>query len=456
MTDKKQQNFHFIGIGGSGMSGVAHLCLEDGHRVSGSDLRSSNATSRLEKGGAIIHFPHNSSNIDEEPVVVVSSAIPESNVELLTAQKLGLTIKKRAEVLGWFMKGKQGISVAGCHGKTTTTSLVSSILTVANMDPTTVVGGEASHVGGNAKFGHGKYLVAEADESDGSFLCLPSKYSIVTNVDNDHLDHYGSFEAIQKAFLQFLDQTEEFAVICGDDPVLRELACLSNSKVVSYGFDPSCDYRIELVEEAVDGTEFKIHHEGECIVESKTAVPGLHNVLNSSAAIALCHKLGVEASMLDQGIRNFGGVQRRFELVQKKGELEVFDDYAHHPAEVKATLRAARQRLKGRDGKLVVCFQAHRFSRMKHIAHEFAHAFSEADFLYLAPIYAAGECVHMGMDVWSIVKHLEFDPSRVCVLPHADWSLVGEMMKQELRDGDLFLTMGAGDVTRLGREMNLG
>ncbi len=435
------------------MSGVAQICLAQGYPVSGSDLKQSIATTRLQNKGAIISFPHNHSNITEDPVVVVSSAIPETNEELSFARSKGLPIMRRAEVLGTFMQGREGIAVAGCHGKTSTTSLVSSILTVAGLDPTTVVGGEASHVGGNAKFGKGKYLVAEADESDGSFLYLPSKYSIITNIDNDHLDHYGSFESIMQHFLKFANQTERQVVLCAEDKNLLNIAKKLGDKAITYGFGEDFDYSATNLNEGFDGTRLTVLHKGNFFCNLHLPLPGRHVVLNSLAALALCDSLGIEKDYLVKGLESFQGVQRRFEKVANHKGVEIYDDYAHHPSEVRATLQAAQQLMSNKKGKLVVCFQPHRYSRLQHLMNEFAESFEDADFLYLMPVYAAGEAPITGVDHWGLYRDLKLDAGRVNVLHSTSVEECRELIFAELQLGDVLLTMGAGDITRMGREI---
>ena len=450
MKQEAKENFHFVGIGGSGMSGVAHICLAHGHAVSGSDLKSSVNTDRLAKNGAQIHFPHNSSHVCEDSIIVVSSAIPEANEEVSFARELGLPIKKRAEVLGSFMEGRSGISVAGCHGKTTTTTLVSSILTVAGEDPSTVVGGEASHVGGNAKFGHGKYLVAEADESDGSFLLLPSKYSIVTNIDNDHLDYYGSLAAIEKAFSEFIQNTSEFSVVCGEDPVLRRMKQEHPEKLYDYGFSKDHDYQIRDLD--FDGTysSFSVFTKGDLLVRVSMKIPGKHNILNATASIALCHLLGIDPHFLKKGVEEFQGVQRRFELIRDEKGVLVYDDYAHHPTEVRATLQAAQELARKRSGKLIVCFQPHRYSRVQALSQDFKDCFVGVDFLYILPIFGAGESKIPGVSSWSLYRSLNQAPEAVQVLDPGTMEDYGSLIGSELNSGDVVLTVGAGDVTRLG------
>lgn len=446
------RRFHFIGIGGSGMSGIAQMCLENGFQVSGSDLEPSFITRRLQQKGAIINFPHNKANVEKEAVVVISSAIPESNEELLFARETGLPVKKRAEMLGWLMKNRRGVAVAGTHGKTTTTSLISSILTTAGLDPTTIVGGEAQHVGGNAKAGQGEFLVAEADESDGSFLMLPVKYGLVTNVDNDHLNYYGSEENLRLTFQQFIESVSEFSILCGEDSFLYSLKQSIERPVFYYGWQEHHDYQIKNPLLNGRSSGFELFYQGQFLLQAKLKAPGLHNILNAAGAAALCHQLGVEPIKIVNGLANFNGIQRRFELIQEKNGIMIFDDYAHHPTELKATLEAAKHLSKQNGGQLVVCFQPHRYTRNKELAKRFANVLSEnIDFLYLAPIYSAGEKLIPDADSWSIYRHLTMDKSRVRMLPEgnpADWSkyISGELMKN-----DILFTIGAGNITKLAR-----
>lgn len=450
---EKIKKLHFVGIGGSGMSGLAHMCLAEGYEVSGSDLRSSTNFSRLQQLGAKVYFPHSGAHVKKDSIVVVSSAIPESNEELGEARRLGLPIKKRAEVLGWLMREREGIAVAGCHGKTTTTSMISSILTVAGEKPSTIVGGEASHVGGNARLGSGKYLVAEADESDGSFLLLPARYGVITNIDNDHLDHYGSFEKVLEAFERFVDQVEQQVIVCIDDPNLRILKEKFPLKVVTYGFSEDADYVISnLVQEGLR-TTFKVHLKGEKSIDIDLLVPGIHNALNATGSIAICHQFGIAPTFLREGLIEFEGVQRRFELVSDRNDVLVFDDYAHHPREVQATLAAARSLMKTRSGKLVVCFQPHRFSRLKELFGDFKESFSHADFLYLAPVYSAGETPIVGISARNLYHALSMDRAKVCLLEDAPMERYASEIRAELFPGDVLITMGAGDITQLGRLM---
>jgi len=449
----KDKKLHFVGIGGAGMSGLAHICLAEGYEVTGSDLRGSRNVSRLQSLGAKIHFPHSGDHVQKDSIVVVSSAIPETNEELGVARSLGLPIKKRAEVLGWFMEDRDGIAVAGCHGKTTSTSMISSILTRAGENPSTIVGGEASHVGGNAKFGTGKYLVAEADESDGSFLLLPAKYSLITNIDNDHLDHYGSFEGVLKAFYTFMEQTQEMVILCIDDPCLRKLKNHFPDKVITYGFSEDADYVVSDLVQVGLKTSFKIELSGGSGLDVDLTVPGAHNVLNAAGSIALCDYLGIEAEFLSEGLKDFEGVQRRFELVSDRNDVLVYDDYAHHPREVQATLAAARSLMETRSGKLVVCFQPHRYTRLKELFCEFQESFQDADFLYLAPVYAAGEIPLQGVSTRRLYYALNMDRSKVSLLENGSMEAYASKIQAELFPGDVLLTMGAGDITRLGRLM---
>jgi UDP-N-acetylmuramate--alanine ligase len=452
LVEQSIKRFHFIGIGGSGMSGIAQMCLENGFLVSGSDLNPSPITNRLKGYGAEIHFPHCKDSVLEDSIVVVSSAIPETNEELSYAREKGMIVKKRAEVLAWLMQERNGISVAGTHGKTTTTSMISSILTSAGVDPSTVVGGEANHVGGNAKFGNGDLLVAEADESDGSFLLLPTKYAVVTNIDNDHLGHYGSFEQLCNSFHNFMEETEEFVIACGEDENLQKTIKMVSTDVFTYGRGDGFDYGISNVDLMPDKTTFSVSKQGKHLVDVVLSVPGLHNVLNATASVALCDQLGISAEYLRQGLMDFTGVQRRLELVAESNDIRVYDDYAHHPTEIQAVIECGKEMVKSTGGKLVVCFQPHRYSRVKDLHQEFALSLTGADFLYLAPVYAAGEKPMPGYDSWTIKKSLKLEPLSYQMLSDNMDEWAG-LIKQELQPGDVFMTLGAGNITRLGRDL---
>jgi UDP-N-acetylmuramate--alanine ligase len=449
------KRFHFIGIGGSGMSGIAQMCLEKGFQVTGSDLHPSRITNRLQGYGAVINFPHSRSNVSEDSIVVISSAIPDCNEELSMARELGLEVRKRAEVLAWLMKERDGIAVAGTHGKTTTTSMVSAILTEAGVDPSTVVGGEAHHVGGNAKFGNGKLLVAEADESDGSFLLLPARYGIVTNIDDDHLSHYGSFENLKGSFLHFCKNVEEFSVLCGEDENLLSMKNELGKKAVYYGYSKDCDYQITDVEMRGDSSSFFIRKKDGSYLSIRLNVPGEHNILNAASAVALCEKIGIATEAIYGGLNAFGGVQRRFELVNQAKGVRIFDDYAHHPTEVKAVLECGRRVAAESGGKLIVCFQPHRYSRLGSLIKPFAEVLSNCDFLYLAPVYSAGEKPVPGVDSWQIYRHLDMCKSKVCVLPEGGINEWAELLSGEFKSGDVILTLGAGNITALGRTLKI-
>ncbi len=446
MKAEEVQKFHFIGIGGTGMSGIAQICLENGFTVSGSDLRQSEVTRRLSSRGASISFPHSLNNITAEPVVVISSAIPESNEELLFARQSGLVVKKRAELLGWFMEGRTGIAVAGCHGKTTTTSMLSAVLTEAGLDPTTIVGGEASHMGGNARMGRGEFLIAEADESDGSFILMPATHAIVTNVDNDHLEHYGDLKNLQSAFEGYVLGLEGIPVLCVEDEFLKGLSSKRDS--ITYGFSPEAQYRAKNISLEGRSSSYDVWHQGRFLIRIRLGVPGEHNILNSLAAFALSHQIGIAPESIAAGLLVFGGVQRRFETVDEKDNILILDDYAHHPAEVLATLKAARALARERGGRLGVIFQPHRFSRLGHLMSEFAVAFGDADFLWLLPVYAAGEKPRAGVSSWELYIRLELE--RTCVEVLDSVPDIG-YFKRNMQPGDVLMTMGAGDVTCLGR-----
>ncbi|MHB1420039.1 MAG: UDP-N-acetylmuramate--L-alanine ligase [Bacillota bacterium] len=450
--DHERRITHFIGIGGSGMSGLAKILLEMGYPVSGSDLRSSDITSKLEQMGATINIGHRVENINAGAgLVVVSSAIPNENPELNAAKNRGFEVIARAEMLARLMQNREGIAVAGAHGKTTTTAMISLVLEKNGFDPTIVVGGEISEIGGNAKLGKGKHLVAEADESDGSFLRLSPKIAVVTNIEEDHLDYYGSLDRIVEAFKEFIGKVPEdgLTVLGIDSPWVREVSGMARSKTVSYGIQEDADYQARII--GFDGissiSEIFFHKQKLGTLE--LTVPGKHNIINALGAIALGHQLGLSMPQMAGALREFRGVRRRFQTVGQLAGIQVVDDYAHHPTEVRETLSAARQVVNGR---LVVVFQPHRYSRTKYFYEEFGASFTEADELIIMAIYPAGEKPIPGVDAQMIVDAATRQRgSRPFYLNGREE--VVDFLFDRCRPGDLVLTMGAGDVWKVGVEL---
>lgn len=453
---------HFVGIGGIGMSGIAEVFLNQGYLVSGSDLSRGDSTQRLEQLGARIYLGHAAENVHGARVVVISTAVKADNPEVAEAKRLRIPVIRRAEMLGELMRGKTGIAVAGTHGKTTTTSMVATILTVAGVDPTLVIGGKVDSLGGNAKLGRGQYVVAEADESDGSFLHLPMTFAVVTNIDNDHLDHYGSLEAVENAFVDFIAKVPFYGlgVVCGEDAGVRRCLARFTKPVVTYGFSLQWDYSADQLQTDGMGTRFRVwrrktSEETHAILgEITLRVPGRHNVLNALAAIAIAAQLEIPFETIARALHEFGGVKRRFEIRwQNPGTQQaIVDDYGHHPTEITATLSAARQIWKGR---IVTVFQPHRFSRTLHCRDEFAPAFRESDVVLLTDIYPAGEEPIEGVSSESLTELLRRSATHPDQIRYTG-NL--EKTRNEVLDGfkpgDLILCLGAGSITQLAEQLS--
>jgi UDP-N-acetylmuramate--alanine ligase len=447
---RKGLPIHFVGIGGIGMSGIAELLLNLGYRVSGSDLRRSDTTDRLEGLGAAIRLGHAADHVPGDGhVVVVSSAVRPDNPEVQEAQRRKIPVIPRAEMLAELMRMKYGIAIAGTHGKTTTTSMVATILATAGWDPTAVVGGKLNSLGSNAKLGQGEFLVAEADESDGSFLKLSPTVAVVTNIDPEHLDFYTGIGQIKETFLHFINKVPfyGFAVLCIDHPNVQELLPSVEKTVVTYGFSRHADYRAEGVVAEGMTNRFAVFARGDALGELALHAPGRHNVSNALAAVAVATELGIPFDQVRRGVAEYGGVVRRFQVKGETGGVTVVDDYAHHPAEVRATLSAAREVWPGR--RIVAGFQPHRYSRTRALFKEFLSAFNEADVLLVFDVYAAGEESieeATGDRLCDAIRGAGHKGARY--LGKAVDS--GEAVRSILLPGDIFLTMGAGDVWKLG------
>jgi len=444
---------HFVGIGGIGMSGIAEVLLTLGYAVSGSDLAESETTRRLERLGARVSTgPHDGTHIDEEvDVLVISSAVTFSNPEVVRARELKIPVIPRAEMLAELMRMKTGIAVAGTHGKTTTTSLVAAVLREAGRDPTVVVGGKVRTLGSNARLGQGEYLVAEADESDGSFLMLSPIYAIVTNIDPEHLDYFGDMEKVKAAYLQFVQRVPFYglAVLCIDNVNVRAMLAKMNKRYVTYGTSSDADWQArELRVEGME-THFEVWRGERRLGPVRLHMPGRHYALNALAAIAVADDLGVPWRIAAHALEEFGGVHRRFEVRGEEQDILVVDDYGHHPEEIRTTLRAARE---GFTRRLVVAFQPHRYSRTRDLFDEFLTVFDDAHVLLLTEIYPAGEDRIEGVSgegLYQALKrrgHLD-----VRFVPGRD--LLAEALLELVRPGDLVLTLGAGDIYKVGEEL---
>jgi UDP-N-acetylmuramate--alanine ligase len=449
----KPQRIHFVGIGGIGMSGIAEVLLNLGYRISGSDLKKTTVTDRLESLGATIFEGHAPQNIAGADVVVTSSAIKRSNPEVLEASRLHIPVIPRAEMLAELMRLKYGIAVAGMHGKTTTTSMVAAVLAAGGLDPTVVVGGRVDTMGSNARLGRSQYLVAEADESDRSFLKLSPILAVVTNIDREHMDCYRNMRDVQHAFLDFIDLVPFYGmvVLCNDDPIIRRLIAKVRRRMVSYGTRRGSDFQIRSCELRKIShspwlSAFRITYGGTDLGDFHLRVPGAHNVLNATAAIAVGVGLEVSVFRIRDALENFVGVDRRFQLRGKAGGIAVIDDYGHHPTEIRATLAAARH---CGYRKIHVIFQPHRYTRTRDLMDEFANAFSDADTLTILDIYPASEQPIEGITGEALARRITENSGR-CASYAASFEEAVNVASVDARHGDMILTLGAGSISQLG------
>jgi len=451
----RTRRIHLVGIGGAGMCGIAEVLINLGFEVSGSDLQKSATVTRLEQLGAEVHIGHAADNLGDADVAVVSGAVPEDNPEVIAARSRRIPVIARAEMLGELMRFRQGIAVAGTHGKTTTTSLIATLLAEGGLDPTFIIGGLVNAFGTGARLGEGRYLVAEADESDGSFLKLQPVISAVTNIDRDHLDAYqGSFDQLQHAFLEFLHHLPFFgvAVLCIDDAHVAELVPEVGRAVVTYGFDEQADVRATSVYQKGRCMHFDLWLPGAQTARAVSlAQPGRHNVLNALGAAAVASEIGISPEAIVRGLAGFGGIGRRFAEIGTLNfagrRVQAFEDYGHHPTELEAVIQAAREGWP--DKRLVLFFQPHRYTRTRDQLDDFARVLSSADSLVLADLYPAGEAALAGIDSDALAKAVgrrrDLPLRRVGEVAEAV-----EVLPELLEDGDLLLVMGAGDVGRLG------
>jgi len=442
----KVRHLHFIGIGGIGMSGIARICHTLGYHVAGSDLRESEMVRDLRALGLVVHLGHRGENLGEAQVVVTSSAVSPGNPELRAAVERGIPVIQRGEMLAELMRLKYGIAVAGTHGKTTTTAMVSAVLIEGGLSPTTVVGGKWMAINSNAELGQSQFLVCESDESDGSFLKLAPVITVVTNVDLDHMDHYKTEENLQLSFLQFINKTPFYgkAILCADDPRLAGLLGEVEKPKLTYGFSERAALRASQMRYEDGAMGFDVSLAGEPIGRFQLRVPGRHNVLNALAAIAVGLELEVPVEKIQRGLGGFGGVARRMTTVGSLGHWRVIDDYGHHPTELRATIEAVRLTTR----KLSVVFQPHRYSRTLALYREFAEVLALADRVYLLDIYAAGEAA-----IPDVTSGLIFE--RLGAHPAAQWvkdrgALAARLAADHGEGEGVILTIGAGDVYRIG------
>ncbi|ROR29685.1 UDP-N-acetylmuramate--L-alanine ligase [Inmirania thermothiophila] len=448
---RRVRRIHMVGIGGAGMSGIAEVLLNLGYEVSGSDLHEGAATRRLAGLGATIRYGHDAAHVGEADVVVVSSAVGEDNPEVAAARAARIPVVPRAEMLAELMRFRYGVAVAGTHGKTTTTSLVASLLAEGGLDPTFVIGGRLNSAGTHARLGTGRYLVAEADESDASFLYLNPVVAVVTNIDADHMGTYGGdFAALQRTFVQFLHRLPFYglAVLCADDPGVRGILAEVSKPVLTYGIEAAADLRAEAVRQEGLRSRFRVRLPGDgAVLDVELALPGRHNVLNALAAIAVAHELGVAPEAMRRALAGFQGIGRRFQVTEARGGAVILvDDYGHHPREIRATLAAARAAWPGR--RIVLAFQPHRYSRTRDLFEDFAEVLGEADVLVLGEVYAAGEAPIPGVDGRSLARAVRAR-GRVEPVFVAEVEALPEVLAGLVREGDVVLTMGAGSIGRI-------
>jgi UDP-N-acetylmuramate--alanine ligase len=450
----KIQRIHFVGIGGIGMSGIAEVLLNLGYKVSGSDLKSSTVTQRLAGLGAAVFEGHTAENIAGAEVVVASSAIASDNPEVSHAHALHIPVIQRAEMLAELMRLKYGIAIAGMHGKTTTTSMVAAVLAAGELDPTVVVGGRVDAMGSNARLGKSHYLVAEADESDRSFLKLSPILAVVTNIDREHMDCYRNMRDVKRAFLDFMDRVPFYGmvVLCNDDPLLRRMLPQIPRRTVTYGTRRGSDFHIKLGESVLNSGEFRpisrfhVMFKQKALGEFRLRVPGVHNVLNATAAIAVGIGLDINVEHIRTALEDFRGVDRRFQLRGTSGGVRVIDDYGHHPTEVRATLAAARQ---CGFRKIHVVFQPHRYTRTQLLMDEFANAFHDADTLVILDIYAASESPIEGITGEALARRIQ-DEGEQETRYAASFAEAADAVSARAHDGDMILTLGAGSISQLG------
>lgn len=445
------KEIHFVGIGGIGMSGLAEILLTMGCRVTGSDLKRSPLTDRLRRRGARIRFGHRTENVEAPRVVVTSSAVAHSNPEVMQALKRSIPVITRGEMLAELMRLKYGVAIAGSHGKTTTTSLVASVLDAGGFDPTVVIGGRVKSLRSNARLGRGDYLVAEADESDGSFLHLNPTIAVVTNIDREHMDHYRDYEALRKTFAEFVAKIPFYgvAIFCADHPETRKLAAGFSKRGFTYGIQEKADYQALRIRLKAWESTFDVRFQGEMLGRIRLRHPGIHNVLNSLAAVAVGRELGMRFTDIRRALAKFRGIGRRMEVVCK-GPVTIIDDYGHHPTEIKATLMAVR-RISPK-GRLWVLFQPHRYSRTKDLFEEFSKSFGEADQVVLANIYAASEQPIRGVSAQALAEAIGKKTKKaVRFIPRVDE--IADAILPDLKKGDVVLTLGAGDIWKAGKEL---
>jgi len=452
MFPKRVKRVHFVGIGGIGMSGIAEVLINLGYKVSGSDLRRSATTDRLEELGGQVHEGHSPDYVVGADVVVISSAVQEDNPEVSAARRQAIPVIPRAEMLAELMRMKFGIAVSGTHGKTSTTSLLATILAEGGLDPTVVIGGKLNSLGTNAILGQGPYMVAEADESDGSFLKLSPTIAVLTNIDREHMEHYGTMERLEDAFLSFVNKTPFYGLVvaCLEHPRVQAILPRIQKRYVTYGFSAQADFVARDIQHRGLVTQFDVLIRGQNAGRVQLRMPGDHNVLNALAAIAVADELELSVDTVSRALEQFQGVQRRFTIRGERDGVLVVDDYGHHPAEIVTTLAGAR--LSFPERRVIAVFQPHRYTRVRDLQHDFAKSFNDADEVLVTDIYAAGEAPLSGIGGECIARAIRSHGHKaVRFTGSLDDTL--EVLRRDAKDGDLVITLGAGNVWRVGTEL---
>jgi UDP-N-acetylmuramate--alanine ligase len=451
------QIIHFVGIGGIGMSGIAEVLHNLGYKVTGSDIRNSETTARLGNAGIPVFIGHKAENVDDAHVVVISSAVSSDNPEVIEARARAIPVIPRAEMLAELARLKYGVLVAGAHGKTTTTSLLATILAQGGFDPTVVIGGRLKATGSNARLGQGDFLVAEADESDGSFLKLSPTIAVVTNIDREHMDFFRTMDALKEAFLSFINKVPFYgaSVVCIDNEHLRDLLPSVHRRYITYGLSPEAQLYARHIRKGYMSMNFEAVFKGKLIGEFDIPVPGVHNVLNSLAAIGVALILKIDPAVIQEALRGFSGIQRRLEFKGEAEGVKVFDDYGHHPSEIRATLRAIKegQASAGQGtGRIIVLFQPHRYTRTRDLIGEFSVSFADADMLVVLDIYPAGEQPIEGISSRILTEKIR-ESGYHNVVYADDRGKATDHIVERVRKGDVVLTLGAGNVWKSGEEL---
>ncbi len=448
---------HFVGIGGIGMSGIAEVLHNLGYEVTGSDVKASETTTKLQDLGIKVYIGHKAENIDDAHVLVVSSAVSSNNPEVIEARRRSTPVIPRAEMLAELARLKYGVLVAGAHGKTTTTSLISTVFAQGGLDPTVVIGGRLKATGSNARLGQGDFLVAEADESDGSFLKLSPTIAVVTNIDREHMDFFKTMDSLKDAFLSFMNKVPFYgaSIVCMENEHLRELLPAVHRRYVTYGLTREAQLYAENIKKGFMSVSFEVVYKGENIGVFELPVSGIHNVLNSLAAIGVALVLKLDVSLMKEALKGFSGIQRRLELKGEAGGIKIYDDYGHHPTEIKATLKAIKEGLQissQEERRLLVLFQPHRYTRTRDLIDDFAVSFDDADLLVVTDLYPAGESPIEGVNSENLVQRIKNAGHKNVVYEKHKEDAESHIIAH-MRKGDIMLTLGAGNVWKIGEEI---